>query len=107
MPQGMLLSMRRQLEDAIARYGALPYVRAVRKALALPHRLRGNDTNTGVAPYLYIVNERFAQLNRNAVLAQRQCAESEKRTEPRTRALPGGRFARFSAQRNLRARRMG
>ena len=77
------------------------------KALALPHRLRGNDTNTGVAPYLYIVNERFAQLNRNAVLAQRQCAESEKRTEPRTRALPGGRFARFSAQRNLRARRMG
>lgn len=107
VPQGMLLSMRRQLEDAIARYGALPYVRAVRKALALPHRLRGNDTNTGVAPYLYIVNERFAQLNRNAVLAQRQCAESEKRTEPRTRALPGGRFARFSAQRNLRARRRG
>lgn len=107
MPDKEIFLLRLRIGRLIAQYGARPFVKALLQSLALPHKLRGNDPNNGIAAYTYIVTERFDEL-RQKVWCGSVPRMGETLPAPRrlpVRALPAGRYARLSRSRRCRGSR--
>lgn len=97
-PRNALLQLQKRISLFIARYGARAFVKAFLQAFSLPHKLRGTESQSGVASYQYIVTRRFKDL------AQRiWCAPAPSSAPRAARPAPvryASRFARYSTARS-------
>ena len=67
VPKAPVEQLRLRIMDLMGRYGARPFVRALLLALSLPHKLRGEIDENGIASYQYIVSRRFDSLMQQVV----------------------------------------
>ena len=97
LPQAKLQSLRVRMADLIVAYDSKAFSSAFLRALGLPHKLRGEQPGDGLAPYQYIVNERFDELRQLV-----WCAPCSRMAGPVTRKKKRFCPSRFSPLQRLR-----
>lgn len=104
LPEGQLQPLCRRMERLVRQFGTMTFAKAVGHALGLPHKLRGTNAADGMAPYQYLVTQRFQDLRHRVWCASTITSCASERAA--NRRLPAGRYAAFSAARNRRSHRV-
>ena len=103
MSADQLYILRRRIVGLISLYGPKAFSAVVLSALSFPHKLRGIYPGNRLAPYQYIVTERFNDLRQAVWHAPASGMDASLIRSGRR--LPQGRFHSFSAARMRRANR--
>lgn len=94
--------LRGRIAALILRHGGARFVKTALSCLGVSHKLRGEIPRQGIAPYQYIVNERFDDLRQRLWQPPVSAMENTGGRSARRRA--GGRFARLSETKKRRNR---
>lgn len=94
--------LRGRIAALILRHGGAPFAKTALSCLGVSHRLRGDYPPQGVAPYQYIVAQRFDDLKQRLWLAPVSAMENTGSRGPRR--ISGGRYARLSEEKKRRTR---
>ena len=94
--------LRGRIAALILRHGGAPFAKTALSCLGVSHRLRGDYPPQGVAPYQYIVTQRFDDLTQR--LWQAPVSAMEDTGGRGQRRLAGGRYARLSEAKKRRNR---
>ncbi len=97
-----LLLLRRRTAALITRYGGARFAKTALSCLAVPHRLRGEIAQQGIAPYQYIVTQRYDDLVQR--LWQPPVSAMDRPGGRSARRRGGGRYARLSEAKKQRTR---
>ncbi len=62
LPAASLLKYDRMCAELYQKYGAVEFIRALLLVLVRPHKIRTENSEEGIPPYLYMVTERFDDL---------------------------------------------
>ncbi len=102
-PEQTLSMLQKRIAELLKVYGTAAFSKGFLSALTLPHKLRGAMSGKGLAPYQYIVTERFEELQSKTWCAPASRMENGVRT--RLRRLPEHIHSPMSHEINRRARR--
>lgn len=102
IPEGDVQRIHLRIRSMLAMGGPRAFVASFLKGLSLPHRLKGTEGEGVPGAYQYIVCEETAKLRQMIWCGNAMQHYSYHRKQPQERRLPGGRFARFSAAKNIR-----
>ncbi len=103
LPEQQLCYFRRRIALILQQMGEKQFTQMLALTLSLPHRLRGGDEQNGMAPYAYIVNQRFEDLQTvHCATALPKLRALPAPQAPAHRATPYRRFARLSDARQRR-----
>ncbi|MBQ6961941.1 MAG: hypothetical protein IJQ33_04955 [Clostridia bacterium] len=101
-PEETLGVLRGRIAALILRHGGAPFAKTALSCLGVSHKLRGEIPRQGIAPYQYIVTERFFDLRQRLWQAPVSAMGVPDGRGPRR--IAGGRFARLSETKKRRAR---
>ncbi|MBR3738930.1 MAG: hypothetical protein IKN04_00545 [Clostridia bacterium] len=93
--------LRGRIAALVLQYGGAQFAKTALSCLGVSHKLRGEVPHQGIAPYQYIVTQRFDDLVQR--LWQSPVSAMERTGDRGARRLPGGRFRRFSEEKKQRS----